>query len=174
MMSSLAIRLVRRGGLLQKKEGGGFSFANASLLYRSGIFGIGGFADATFLTGELYSGGGMAGLALRSSGGFRADLLGTAGVRHYQDWDEGLVVRQVAADITGQSDLGPGSATLPFAGVRAHLGYIFGRSRGGHFNLGAMTSLDWDLWRKHRRTQTIGGTNLVIGLTFGATIDLGG
>ena len=145
--------------------------ASCAVLFRTGVLGVGAFADASYLTGEVYSGGGLAGLSLRTNGGFRADLLGTVGVRYYTDWDEGIIVRDVMSEL--DSDLAPGSATLPFAGFRVHLGYIFGRGRGGHFNLGAMSGLDWDLWRAHLETQTIGGANLVVGVTAGATIDLG-
>jgi hypothetical protein len=80
-------------------------------------------------------------------------------------------------------------------GFRGGLGYIFGRSQRGHFNVGALMSVDWDLskarksytWTEqeavlifvydtqtYSNTQKIGGTNYLFGLTAGATIDLGG
>jgi hypothetical protein len=110
----------------------------------------------------------MAGLAWRASGGFRAELLGTAGGRHYLSWED---------------------VSVPFAGLTGRLGYLFGRSQRGHFNLGAMASAGWDLKRVRKNvhddsflaqyyyggwaTERVGGTNYVFALTLGATIDLG-
>jgi hypothetical protein len=137
-----------------------------------------------------FNAGGMAGLALRTSGGFRAELLGTAGARRYGGWGQG---DEEDFDWVTTWGHDPGaSATLPFAGLRGGLGYLFGRSQRGHFNFGALFSVDWDLsrarqsytWDEHdavlffaydthtySNTQTIGGTNYFFGLTAGATID---
>jgi hypothetical protein len=134
-----------------------------STLCRWRMLGFGVFGELS----HAVAGGGMAGLAWRSSGGFRAELLGTAGGRYYQVWEQ---------------------VSVPFAGLTGRLGYIFGRNQRGHFNLGGMASVGWDLARVRknvpddsfrayyyyggRGTERVGGTNYVFALTLGATIDL--
>jgi hypothetical protein len=158
---------------------GGF-LGGISVLYRSGLLGVGGFAEAGGLLMSMFSGGGMAGVAFRADGGFRAELLGTAGIRHYEGWGAALL-----------SDDPGASATLPYVGLSARLGYIFSRSRRGHCNLGGFLAVDRDLWRERKtyhyqdggwlddtssdvsQTRVVGGTRFAFGLTAGATIDLG-
>jgi hypothetical protein len=166
-------------GLMTYPDEGGF-LGGISVLYRSGLLGVGGFAEVGGLLMSMVSGGGMAGVAFRTDGGFRAEVLGTAGIRHYEGWGTALL-----------SDDPGASATLPFVGLGARLGYVFSRSRRGHFNLGGFLAVDRDLWRETKtysyqsggwlddtssevsETQIVGGTRFAFGLTLGATIDLG-
>jgi hypothetical protein len=171
----------------------GVSFG-VSGLCRLGLLGIGAFGDIGPMgKAGVFSGGGMAGLALRTDGGFRAEMLGAAGARRYVSWGQG---DEQDFDVVTTWGHDPGaSATLPFAGFRGGFGYIFGRTTRGHFNIGAVFSVDWDLSRARKsytwteqeailiftyethtyaNTQTIGGTNYLFGLTAGATIDFGG
>jgi hypothetical protein len=167
------------GVMSYAQDEGGF-LAGFSALYRHGLFGGGGFAEAGGLLMGMISVGAMVGIALRTDGGFRTEILGTGGIRHYAGWG-----KQLLSDDPGAS------ATLPFAGGALRLGYLFGRSRRGHFNLGGLVAVDQDLWRETRtysyyssdwldgssgyvsRTNTVGGTRWALGVTLGATLDLG-
>ncbi len=128
----------------------------------------------------LASVGALAGVGFRSPSGVRFDLLANAGVRSYSGWGGNFL-----------SDDPGASATLPYAGGKFRLSYLFGH-RKGHFTLGGEFGVDTDLGRKrvqydYQETdflfddgtsiqhgdQTVGGTRATFVVLLGGTIDMG-
>lgn len=128
----------------------------------------------------LASAGALAGVGFRTRSGVRFDLLGNAGVHSYSGWGGNFL-----------SDDPGASATLPYAGGKVRLSYVFGH-RKGHFTLGGEFGMDTDLGRKrvqydYQETdflfddatsiqhgdQTVGGTRTTFLVLLAGTIDIG-
>ena len=158
-------------------EAGGF-LLRLDALHRSGLIGIGGYAEIGGLFMTMLSCGGTAGMALRTNCGFRTELLGTFGIHHFEGWKTQMLSNDPGA-----------CATLPFIGSYLCMEYIFNHNRGRHFTLGCILSVDQDLEKARKSytywstdwfngsanyqqvTHSVGGTRFAFGITLGMTID---
>ena len=116
----------------------------------------------------------LAGLSFRSVTGVRWDVLGSLSVHSYQGWG--------ASEYGTDETFRGASATVPCAGARVRLLYLFSKQRQEHFMLGGQAGLDYDLERRERPTydnvglqemRTVGGHRITIELVLGAAFDLG-
>jgi hypothetical protein len=152
----------------------------ASCLVRLQFIDLGVDFGVGYLFMDMASAGALAGVGFRSRSGLRFDLLGNAGVHSYSGWGAGLLNDDPGA-----------SATLPYAGGKVRLSYLFGHGRG-HFTLGGEFGMDTDIGRKRvqydyqstdwlfddgttteHADHTVGGTRTSVLLVLGGTIDLG-
>ncbi|MBN2191536.1 MAG: hypothetical protein JW751_01870 [Polyangiaceae bacterium] len=169
---------VQPGLMAWPKRAGGI-WLETSALYRHGVLAVGSTAEVGGLLMTVLAAGGLAGFALRADGGFRAELLGTAGARYVEGWGAGLLDDDPGAD-----------ACLAYAGGRLRLGHVFTQHRLGHFFLGGALQFDRDLWTEQvtstytttgwfsgesytrSSTETVGGTRYAVALAFGGVLDL--
>jgi hypothetical protein len=115
----------------------------------------------------------LVGFSSRNSKGLRLDLLGSLGWRSYTGWGgSGL-----GSDATFKG----ASASVPCAGARLRLVYLFSRHRRVHFLLGGQLSWDHDLEKRQAASydngwgevRTVGGHRTMVGLVIGAAFDIG-
>ncbi|HEX4338638.1 MAG TPA: hypothetical protein VH062_22185 [Polyangiaceae bacterium] len=121
-------------------------------------------ASAEPLSASSYTVAATAGVGTRLGKQVRAQVLGVFGAHFHQNVGYELLGNDNGAD-----------GTVPFAGARASMGYLFGK-RFAHFELGAFVELDDDLTRRHITYEVDGAsvTHVVGTSTVAFGIELGG
>jgi hypothetical protein len=165
----------------QVAQGG--PIAGASLFMRMGLIEFGAYAQAdsaAFYRQHSTAYGLAAGLACQSEIGVRLDLMGTLSVHRYSGWGGDSVMGTDSEDGVNPG----GSATLPCAGGRLKVLYLFSRSRSrtAHFVLGWQIGMDQDFRHEFVRyadfdglpDQTwVGGYRWTSSLVIGGAFDFG-
>lgn len=156
----------------------GLLFGGTALM-RMGMVGVGASAVANgrlaFSPSKASDYSLLLGLSSRSAEGMHLDLLGSLGWRAYTGWG--------GAGLGSDSTFKGVSASVPYAGARLRIAYVFSRHRRTHFVLGGQLGWDYDLETRQVRTsdseigaeaRTVGGNRMMVGLVIGFVFDIGG